>query len=150
MRGERETRPLPGRVVRRIFELCNQLDPDPETRNASREVEELLELFDPEIEFTQPAIQVDAGVFRGHEVFLGVWDEWLTLWEQHRSQITEIDEREDSVLVLNHNWFRGRDGIELEIDNQTIFTLSGGRVTQMRGFFDEAATRAAFEAAEGD
>ena len=34
--------------------------------------------------------------------------------------------------------------------NQSIFTLSGGRVTQYRDFFDEEAARQAFEAGSGD
>ena len=71
------------------------------------------------------------------------------MWEEHHSQITEIEERGNSLLVLTHNWLRGRDGIELEFDNPAIFTLSGGRVTQMRDFLDEAAARAAFEEGEG-
>ena len=134
--------------MRRVFELFNQLDPDPEVRNASRAREELLDLFDPGIQFTQPELQVDAGVFRGRDAFMGVWDEWLNVWEQHRSEITEVYERGDSLLVFNHNQFRGRDGLELEMENQAIFTLSGGRVTQMRAFFDEQAARAAFDARE--
>jgi hypothetical protein len=41
-------------VVRRLFELFNQLDTDPEVRPASPEVDALLELFDPELTEGQP------------------------------------------------------------------------------------------------
>jgi ketosteroid isomerase-like protein len=78
-----------------------------------------------------------------------LWDEWFKVWETHRSEITGIAERGDSVLVFTHNWLRGRDGIELEFDNPAIFTLSRGRVTRMRDFLDEQAARAAFETREG-
>ena len=137
------------RVVRRIFELFNRLDPDPRTRSASRELEELMELLDPKVEFAQSAMVPGADVSRGQDAFAATWGEWLTVWEEHRSQITEIEERGNSLLVLTHNWLRGRDGIELEFDNPAIFTLSRGRVTHMRDFLDEAAARATFEEGDG-
>ena len=109
-----------------------------------------MELFDPKIEFAQSGMVPGADVSRVQDTFAATWGEWLTVWEEHRSQITEIiEERGNSLLVLTHNWLRHRDGIELEFDNPAIFTLSGGRVTQMRDFLDEAAARAAFEEGEG-
>ena len=69
---------------------------------------------------------IDAEIHRGHEAFRHLWGEWLTFWEEHRFEITEIEERGNSGLVLGHNRFQGRDGIELDSENQAIFTLSGG------------------------
>ena len=136
------------RVVRRIVELFNRLDPDPKTRSASRELEELMELFDPKIEFAQTAMVPRADVSRGQDAFAATWGEWLTVWEEHRSQITEIEERGKSLLVLTHNWLRAVTASSSEFDNPAIFTLSGGRVIHMRDFLDEAAARAAFEEGE--
>ena len=138
------------RVVRRIVELFNQLDADPKARNASGEFEELLGLIDPEIEFLPDRVQIDAGAHRGLTAALHFWDEWFTLWEEHRFEITEIEGRGNSVLVLGHNRLKGRDGIVIDWKNQSIFTLSGGRVTHYRDFLDEEAARRAFEAGSGD
>jgi ketosteroid isomerase-like protein len=52
--------------------------------------------------------------------------------------------------VLVRNRFKGRDGIELESENQAIFTLAGGRVTRVRDFMDEEEARQAFEAGSVD
>jgi ketosteroid isomerase-like protein len=133
-------------VVRRIFELFNRLDPDVKAAERSPEVEELLTLYDPEVEFVQPAIQPGAQTYRGREAFRGAWREWLDTWEEMRSTPTEVIERGDSVLAIAKTFFTGRDGVEIEMDIASIFTLVDGRVIRQRPYFDLNDARAVFAA----
>jgi len=55
-------------------------------------------------------------------------------------------ERGDEVLVLGRNTFRGRDGIEVNVEGGAIYTLSDGRIARLRTFFDADEARRAFEA----
>jgi hypothetical protein len=57
------------KLVRRLYELFNALDPDPDVRRASEETRELLALFEPEVEFIQPPGVIDSKVHQGREAF---------------------------------------------------------------------------------
>jgi ketosteroid isomerase-like protein len=131
-------------VVRRIWKLFNSLDPDEAKRRASTELRQLAEFFHPDVEFSQPAVQIDADEFSGRGDFLDSWNEWLNLWQVHRSEITGIEERGESVLVTSHERYKGRDGLKLERDVASIFTIRGGRIVRFRAFFDEASAREEF------
>jgi ketosteroid isomerase-like protein len=130
-------------VVERVHELFNRLPATAEQRRASPATAELLDLFDPEVEFTQPAMQPEgAQFFKGREELRESWDQWFEVWENHRSFLEEMHERDDHVLVLSRNRFRGRDGIELEVQGAAIFSFKGPRISRLEAFFDrESAWR---------
>jgi ketosteroid isomerase-like protein len=130
-------------IVERIFDLFNRLEPDATARRASPITAELLELFDAEVEFTQPAYQPE-GVqrFSGREALRESWDAWFEMWESHRSYPEHVRERGDRVLVLSRDRFRGRDGVELEQNGAAIFTFDGTKIVRFEAFFDhETAAR---------
>jgi ketosteroid isomerase-like protein len=90
-------------LVRRVYELFNSLDPDPEVRRDSDTLRDL-------------------------------WDEWLSLWREHRSTIEEIRERGDRVLVVSNERFLPREGMEIENRGASIFTVRGGRIVRFEAY----------------
>ena len=133
-------------TVKRVFELFNRLPMDPAARRASPETEELLDLFDNDVEFAQPALQPEgAQFFKGREELRGSWDRWFEMWEYHRSTPEEIVEQENRVLALSRDHFRGREGVELEQDGGAIFTFGGAKIVRFEAFFKHDAARREFE-----
>jgi ketosteroid isomerase-like protein len=133
-------------TLERVHDLFNRLAPTAEERRASPVTAELLELFDPEVEFTQPAIQPEgAQFFKGREELRASWDQWLETWESQRAFIEEMHERGDRVLVLSLNRFRGRDGIELDVPGAAIFEFKGPKISRLEGFFDRESAWREFE-----
>ena len=60
-------------------------------------------------------------------------------WEAHRSQPDEIRAIDDErVLLLSREYFRGRDGIEIDQPSGTIFTLRSGKIIRMQSFWERA------------
>ena len=133
-------------TVARVFELFNRLPLDPAERRASPVTAELLGLFDPEVEFTQPALQPEgAQFFKGTEELRESWDRWFEMWEHHRSQPQEVVERGDRVLVLSTEHFRARAGVELEHKGGSIFTFEGEKIVRFEAFFDHETARREFD-----
>jgi ketosteroid isomerase-like protein len=130
-------------IVERVFDLFNRLDPDVTERRSSPVTAELLELFHPDIEFTQPALQPEgAQRYRGREALRESWDAWFEMWESHRSYPEQVRVGGHRVLALSRDHFRGRDGVELEQKGATIFTFDGMQIVRLEAFFDhETATR---------
>ena len=133
-------------TMERVYDLFNRLPLDPAERRASPVTAELLEQFDPEVEFTQPAGQPEgAQFFKGREALRQSWDVWFETWESHRSHPEDVRERGGRVLVLSRDRFRGRDGIELEHREASIFTFRGDKIVRMEAFFDHDSARREFE-----
>jgi ketosteroid isomerase-like protein len=130
-------------IVERVFDLFNRLELDPNARRTSPVTAELLELFHPEVEFTQPAMQPEgAQFFRGREALRESWDVWFEMWESQRSYPLQMRQDGERVLVLSRERFRGRDGLELEQKGAAIFTFDGPKIVRLEAFFDhETATR---------
>lgn len=124
----------PVRVVRRLWDLFNRLPTDPDERQSSSELSELLALFDPEVEFLQRGPQLDAGEFAGRDAMRNIWADWLTTWTTHGSRIEEIRERGDKVLVLSRERFTGRDQLAGETEGASILTIQGGRITRFETY----------------
>ena len=132
-------------IVRRMHELFNALDPDPKVRASSPATAELLALFASDVEFVQPPGALDSSEHEGRAAFEDSWVRWLEMWESLKAEITEIDERGQTVLALTRNSFVGRDGVTAELEGGGIYRIAGGRIVSMRAFFDAAEARRAFE-----
>ena len=137
----------PEAVVRRMVELFNRLPDDDEERQASPIPGELARLFGEEIEFVQPPSQPDGGVFRGRAAFRDAWDEWLTLWQSHRSELADVHVRGNRVLAFSNDHFVARGGMELAWRGSAIYTVKAGLIVGFEAFGeDHDAAWAAFEA----
>ena len=109
--------------------------------------EKAAELVDPEVEFrgTIGGVQegqVAHGVSEIDEAFEA---EDLEAWEERRLEPEAFLDAGDEVVVLLHEYRRGRgSGIELETRTAVVIAVSGGRVTRIQGYMDrDAALEAA-------
>ena len=109
--------------------------------------EKAAELVDPEVEFrgTIGGVQegqVAHGVSEIDETFEA---EDLEAWEERRLEPEAFLDAGDEVVVLLHEYRRGRgSGIELETKTAVVIAVSGGRVTRIQGYMDrDAALEAA-------
>ena len=63
-------------------------------------------------------------------------------WEERRLEPREFAHVGDLVVVLLHEYRRGRgSGVELEADTAVVFTVRDGRIARMQGFMDQDAAR---------
>ena len=109
--------------------------------------EKAAELVDPEVEFrgTIGGVQegqVAHGVSEIDEAFEA---EDLEAWEERRLEPEAFLDAGDEVVVLLHEYRRGRgSGIELETKTAVVIAVSGGRVVRIQGYMDrDAALEAA-------
>ena len=104
-------------------------------------------LIDPELEFhgTVGGLQegdVAHGLAQVEQTFEA---QDLEAWEERRLDVEEYIDAGDNVVVLLHEYRRGRDsGIELEAETAIVVAVRDGRVVRMQGYLDR---NAALEAA---
>ena len=115
--------------------------------------EKAADLLDPEVEFrgTIGGVQegqVAHGVSEIDETFEA---EDLEAWEERRLEPEAFLDAGDEVVVLLHEYRRGRgSGIELETKTAVVIAVSGGRVIRIQGYMDrDAALEAAGLASDG-
>jgi ketosteroid isomerase-like protein len=68
-----------------------------------------------------------------------VWLEWLTLWQSYRTEVEEITDLGDAVLVLVRDF--GRRAVnapEVAVSSAAIWTVGDGKVTQITCYADRA------------
>ena len=109
-------------------------------------VQELLGLFAQDVEF-HAREQFDASGTVGRRSFSEGWEAWLEMWKSQRSDVKEVEQRGRRILLHTCERFVGRDGVEVEWDASSVYTIEGGKVTVLDVYgTDHAAARAAFEA----
>ena len=111
-----------------------------------RDMTELAGLVDPEVELHGTVGGVQEGqVYRGLAEVIREYDEVDgEAWEERRIEPEGFRDADDEVLVLFHEFRRGRgSGVELETDTAAVFTVREGRVLRIQGFLDRAAARKA-------
>jgi len=104
-------------------------------------------LIDPELEFHGTVGGFQEGeVAHGQSQIEQTFEaEDLEAWEERRLDAEEYIDAGDNVVVLLHEYRRGRgSGIELEAETAIVVAVRGGRVVRMQGYLDR---RAALEAA---
>ena len=111
-----------------------------------RDMAQLQELVDPEVELHGSVGGVQEGqVYRGLAEVIREYDEVDgEAWEERRIEPESFLDAGDQVVVLLHEYRRGRgSGVEVESETAAVFEVRGGRVVRMQGFLDRAAARAA-------
>jgi ketosteroid isomerase-like protein len=109
-----------------------------------RDMTELAGLVDPEVELHGTVGGVQEGqVYRGLAEVIREYDEvGGEAWEERRIEPEGFRDADDEVLVLFHEFRRGRgSGVELEAETAAVFTVREGRVLRIQGFLDRAAAR---------
>ena len=109
--------------------------------------EKAAQLVDPEVEFRGTVGGLQEGqIARGQSEIDQTFEaEDLEAWEERRLEAEDFIDAGDDVVVLLHEYRRGRgSGVELETKTAVVVAVSGGRVVRIQGYMDrDAALEAA-------
>jgi ketosteroid isomerase-like protein len=104
-------------------------------------------LVDPEVEFHGTVGGLEEGrIAHGLPQIVATFEEEdLEAWEERRLEPEEFIDAGDDVVVLLHEYRRGRgSGVELESDTAVVFAVRDRRVVRIQGYVDrDAALEAA-------
>jgi ketosteroid isomerase-like protein len=101
--------------------------------------EKTAQLVDPEVEFHGTVGGLQEGeIARGQSQIDQTFEaEDLEAWEGRRLEAEEFIDAGENVVVLLHEYRRGRgSGVELEAETAVVFAVSGGRVVRIQGYMD--------------
>ena len=111
------------------------------------DLEKTAQLVDPEVEFhgTVGGLQEGQIAHGLSQIVQRFEEEDLEAWEERRLEAEEFIDAGDDVVVLKHEYRRGRgSGVELETETAVVVAVSGGRVVRIQGYMDrDAALEAA-------
>ncbi len=106
------------------------------------DLEKTAQLVDPEVEFhgTVGGLQEGQTAHGQSEIDQQFEEVDLEAWEERRLEAEEFIDAGDEVVVLLHEYRRGRgSGIELETKTAVVVAVRGGRVVRMQGYMDRGA-----------
>jgi ketosteroid isomerase-like protein len=104
--------------------------------------EKTAQLLDPEVEFhgTVGGLQEGQIAHGQSEIDQTFESEDLEAWEERRLEPEEFIDAGDDVVVLLHEYRRGKgSGVELETETAVVVAVSGGRVVRIQGYMDRGA-----------
>jgi ketosteroid isomerase-like protein len=121
-------------LVRRFVEAFGRLG-----------VEEALGYVHPEVELCEWPTAPGARTYHGHEGVRQAVDTWFESWEWMRSDIDEVFEVDDKVVVTLQQRAKGKGSeVEVEIRSFNVFTVRDSKVIGIELFTErEAAMEAA-------
>jgi ketosteroid isomerase-like protein len=102
----------------------------------ARDIDGLLELYDPQIEFLPlTGTRVESGGYVGHSGVRDYFEEADEVWEEMQPHADDVRTVGDDVVILGGCAVRGR-GSGARTDNPMawVLTLRGGKVIRHRGF----------------
>jgi ketosteroid isomerase-like protein len=102
--------------------------------------------YDAVLKHLAPDCELDAssnlgewrGVHRGHDQFRQVWRSFFEPWESSWTEIDEVIDAGDRVVVCSTVHLRGRDGIEVTAKQSFVFTLRDGVITHVASLNERA------------
>jgi ketosteroid isomerase-like protein len=104
--------------------------------------EKTAQLIDPEVEFhgTVGGLQEGEIAHGQSEIDETFEAQDLEAWEERRLEPEEYIDAGDVVVVLLHEYRRGRgSGVELEARSAVVVAVRDGRVVRIQGYMDRAA-----------
>jgi uncharacterized protein len=124
-------------ILRRGYEAWNR-----------RDFDQVLELLDPEIEWTFAGGAQFPGTdatYHGHEGVSSFWETFIEPWERINIEPEEIRSTGDQAVAFVRFQATGRgSGVELDVPFVHLFTFRGSKAIRFQAFADR---NAAFEAA---
>jgi ketosteroid isomerase-like protein len=111
------------------------------------DLDKTAQLVDPELEFHGTVGGLQEGqIAHGQAQIDQMFEaEDLEAWAERRLEPEEFIDAGDRVVVLLHEYRRGRgSGVELELETAVVGVVGGGRVLRIQGYMDrDAALEAA-------
>ena len=104
--------------------------------------EKTAQLVDPEVEFhgTVGGLQEGQIAYGQSDIDQTFESQDLEAWEERRLEPEEFIDAGDQVVVLLHEYRRGKgSGVELETETAVVVAVSGGRVVRIQGYMDRGA-----------
>ncbi len=104
--------------------------------------EKTAQLVDPEVEFHGTVGGLQEGqIAHGQPQIDQTFEaEDLEAWEERRLEAEGFIDAGDDVVVLLHEYRRGRgSGVELETDTAIVVAVREGRVVRIQGYMDRTA-----------
>lgn len=84
-------------------------------------------------------LEADGESFEGLAGLRYLWLEWLTPWESYRTEIEEIADLGDEVLLAVRDFARRAvNAPEVAVSSAAIWTVRDGKVTQITFYADRA------------
>ncbi len=93
------------------------------------DIDEVLELFSPEVEVYAPQEFMNAGVFHGREGWLKWIGQWNEAWGSFDIRVDRVEPLGERFVILDaHQVGRGRgSGVSVEQDVTYLYEISDGR-----------------------
>jgi ketosteroid isomerase-like protein len=104
--------------------------------------EKTAQLVDPKVEFhgTVGGLQEGQIAYGQSDIDQTFESQDLEAWEERRLEPEEFIDAGDDVVVLLHEYRRGKgSGVELETETAVVVAVSGGRVVRIQGYMDRGA-----------
>jgi ketosteroid isomerase-like protein len=103
---------------------------------ARQDIERLIELTDPDVEWHSVFAQLgEGGVYRGHDGIRRYVRDLSDVWENMRTNVDDVLSVGAVVLLVGRLHYRGRgSGIETESPLGIVAKFRQGRIVYMRAF----------------
>jgi ketosteroid isomerase-like protein len=113
------------------------------------DIDDAKQYLDPDV-VLHPGVQVpdEESHYVGRDGLINWFLSATDPWEMIRVEHKEVIDHEDRVLAIELWTFRGRDGIELELELPNVYTFRDGLIVQIDGFTDKAKALEAVGLAE--
>jgi ketosteroid isomerase-like protein len=84
------------------------------------------------------------GAHRGAEATLAVWRQYLEQWQSYFTELTDVIDAGDRVVVLLRERGVSKGGVDLEGESGQVWTIDDGKVKRIEAYQSpESALRAA-------
>jgi uncharacterized protein len=105
-----------------------------------RDLDKVLELMDPELEWSEAELSPEAGTHRGRDGFERFLRSWLESFDDFRVEPEEIVEHGDRLIAVIRQTGRGAaSGIAVDVRVVHVWTIRDGTAVQWQSFPDREA-----------
>jgi ketosteroid isomerase-like protein len=104
-----------------------------------RDFDALLEIADPEIEWTfagEAQFPGTDAVYHGHEGVRRFWETFIEPWEQVTIQVDELRDSGDIVAAFIRFQAVARDGLKLDVPFTHLLTFRRSKIIRFEAFSD--------------
>jgi ketosteroid isomerase-like protein len=102
-----------------------------------RDLDEVLRVFDPEVEVHDPPEMPDSAIHRGHEAVMRDWQQTFDSFEEFSIEIEECRDLGAELLVFLRYRGRGRgSGVTVDASLTHVVTVKDGKLLRLRQFLD--------------